>query len=326
MKKIISLCYIVVGFSCINPLYALTSQHATVNYTVSAGTPIITSTTDTLDKGTWTFNQRLEYYRMTPLSDATLSESYDFESQTAFLVNYFTISYGMTDTLILGANLPLQRSYNMRGATQLADDTSFVIGNLGDISGVGDASSYGFWRITDDKAILPTALLFGINLPTGKTTARTKEGELFAVSDQPGTGAWAPFGGIIFSKSFNKLSVSSNFFYTQTTEGSQKTTIGSYFNYYFSIDYPILEYEGKKSYSVEGILELTGEYNAKDTIRGTKDPNSGGNIIYLDPGLRINIEDSFSWYVSVGIPIAETDYGKQVGSKYAIYTGIDLMF
>ncbi len=293
------------------------------------GAPIVTATADTMDKGGWSINQRTEYYRMNPLSDATLLEFSTSESEKALLINYFMMSYGLLDNLTVGANLPIQHTYNLRAATDAEDNLFPSVNNLGDISGAADSSLFGLWRIGDEsegKLPMAMALLFGMNLPTGKTTARSRQGELFSASDQPGTGAWVPLGGLIFSKKWGDLSISSNFIYTQTTKGSQDTILGSYFDYNFAADYPLLEHKGKLNYNLEGMLELTGEYAAKDKVDGIKDPNSGGNSIYLNPGVRMNIEEKISCYLGIGIPVSEKFNGTQVTSRYAIYTGIDINF
>ncbi|WED43643.1 hypothetical protein [Legionella cardiaca] len=312
-----------------NILYAATSQHGVINYSMGLGAPIVTSTTDTLDKGSWSGNQRTEYYRFNTLSDATLLEFPLAESQKSLLINYFMLGYGLTNDFTVSVNLPVQRTYNLRAVNEIDDDDSFVVADLGNISGLSDATVFGLWRTAkgDSKRFpLSMALLFGINMPTGKTTAKTKDGELFSASDQPGTGAWVPVGGIIFSKKWHDLTLSSNFIYTQMTKGTQDTILGSYFDYNFALDYPLFEHEGKHNYNFEGILEIAGEYVAKDKIHSIKDPNSGGNSIYLNPGFRANIEDNISCYLSIGIPVSERLNGTQVTSKYAIYTGIDLSF
>jgi hypothetical protein len=38
---------------------------------------------------------------------------------------------------------------------------------------------------------------------------------------------------------------------------------------------------------IDAVLELNGEWQAKQNISGETDPNSGGNVVFLSPGIRI---------------------------------------
>ncbi|WP_019217540.1 hypothetical protein [Legionella tunisiensis] len=89
------------------------------------GTPITTSTADSLDKGSWSFSGRSEYYRFKPLSDQILLADPISESQQALLVNYLMINYGITDHLTLGTTLPHTRHYQLRAA--VPDEEGFFL-------------------------------------------------------------------------------------------------------------------------------------------------------------------------------------------------------
>ncbi len=327
MKKTL---YLVI-ISCLYTKITFAVPHNTINTDEGSGAPISTLNADTLSKKNWAFSQRTEFYHTTPLSDSTLLESPNFESQTGLLINYLMLGYGVTENITFGINFPIQNGFQFRGL-QMGDETSSpVISNFGNASGFSDTILFGLWSIakadTNNFNIATTAI-FGMNTPTGKTNAKMSTGELFSTSDQPGSGAVQPFGGIIFSKNWGKLALSTNFFHTQTTSGSQDTTLGSVFDYNFAGVYTLLKHYSDKGakYSIDGVLELNGEYVAKDSISGINDPDSGGNTVIILPGVRINIGTNFSSYFSVAIPISQTLYGTQVKTTYAIFSGIDLLF
>ena len=52
--------------------------------------------------------------------------------------------------------------------------------------------------------------------------------------------------------------------------------------------------------SLDLVLELNGEWHGHEVEGGVKDANSGGNVIYLSPGLRISM-DKWSAFASVGM-------------------------
>lgn len=327
VKKLAYL-FISLGSLYFNNLYAV-AQPKTLNYSSGVGTPITTSTADSLDKGDWSFSGRSEYYRLNPLSDRALLEDTVSESQLALSINYFMINYGMTDNLTIGATLPFIHSYELRAAVPDEEESFSKVANLGNISGIADANLFAFWHVLDDDNQFPlsTALVFGINAPTGRTHAMTNNGVLFSAADQPGTGTWSPFAGIVFSKKVGDFSLDADCTYTQTTKGIQATTLGKVLDYDFAVVYPLVAQnkERKLNYSIDGVVELNGEYISQDKIAGIKDPDSGGHSLFFSPGFRINLADSVSFYLGVGIPITETLRGTQAKSKYGVIGGIDLV-
>jgi len=55
------------------------------------------------------------------------------------------------------------------------------------------------------------------------------------------------------------------------------------------------------------VLEANGEWHDRQVVAGVTDPNSGGNVVYLSPGIRVSKAGGggagVSGFASVGIPI-----------------------
>jgi hypothetical protein len=73
------------------------------------------------------------------------------------------------------------------------------------------------------------------------------------------------------------------------------------------------------------VLELNGEWHAKEVQSGVIDPNSGGNTLYLAPGLRLS-KDNWSSFLSVGIPIINDLNGIQAEPEIRVVTGLSITF
>ncbi|HHF0526045.1 TPA: hypothetical protein ACTUT5_001670 [Legionella anisa] len=304
-------------------LYAATFPQKSISYSVGLGTPITTSTADTMAKGEMGISLRTEYYPNILLSDQVLLEHPLAENLKSALTNYLTAFYGLGDNLTIGASLPYVFNASIAAASFDEEAQIGNVTNLGNSYGLGDTNFFSLWRLVEgSKHPVSLALLSGINAPTGKTTTRDNNGILFSASDQPGSGAWTPFAGIIISKQFKRFSLSSNLIYTQSTEGAQETTLGSVFDYNFAT---VLElYENKQTqFQIDGMLEFNGEHVAKDNIAGLTDQNSGGHSIFLLPGLRVNMH-VISCYLGVNVPLLQNYYGTQVKSKYGLTGGIDI--
>jgi hypothetical protein len=232
--------------------------------------------------------------------------------------------YGLTDDITIGASLPYVLNASISAPDFDEESMLGRINHLGNSYGISDANLFSMWRLlNEDKYPFSLALLSGINAPTGKTTVRDNQGALFSAADQPGSGAWTPFAGLIVSKEFGKFGLSSNIVYTQGVEGKQNTTLGSIFDYNFATVYKLYDNQVSEI-NIYGIMELNGEYVAKDNIDGIVDQNSGGTNLFLLPGFRVNWRNFISCYLGVNIPLSQNYNGAQANSAYGITSGIDI--
>jgi len=287
------------------------------------GAPITAFAAETMDKGDWGLSQRTEYYRNNPFSNNTLINDPQAESQTGTLFNYLMLNYGLSNSLTIGASLPYIYTSNLK-IGQINDFNIPEILPLGNISGLSDLSLYALTQIIkDEQAPFLFSLILGLTLPTGKTNSRDSTGALFSLSDQPGNGGYSAIGGLVLSKEMKPIELSFNILYTQNTQGSQQTTIGSAWNYNVAAVYEFYR-QDEKHHSLDAIVELNGAIVAEDTISGFKDGNSGGDNLLLLTGLRDNFKNGASMYFGLTFPLMERYHGAQVSTKYGLIGGIDL--
>ncbi len=213
----------------------------------------------------------------------------------------------------------------------------------GDTEGIGDLTLFGQYRFYDQDTGLQASLLTGIKTPTGETGERDDQGELFEAEFQPGSGSWDPLLGLALSKAQGRWSVDGNVLYTIATEGTQHTDLGDRFHYNAAVTYRLVGGDAETSHAmnhshhgqshhhdhalspkgfiIDAVLELNGEWQAKQNISGEADPNSGGNIVFLSPGVRI-ASNRWSGFVSVGLPIINDLNGLQSEPTYRLFGGV----
>jgi hypothetical protein len=216
----------------------------------------------------------------------------------------------------------------------------------GDTEGIGDLSLFGQYRFFGQAAVLQASLLAGIKTPTGETGERDNQGELFEAEFQPGSGSWDPMLGLALSQAQGRWSFDGNVLYTIATEGTQQTDLGDRFHYNGAVTYrlkggdaeashkvamPHSHYRGQSHHHehdmsprglvIDAVLELNGEWQAKQTISGASDPNSGGNVVFLSPGMRI-ASNRWSGFVTVGLPIINDLNGVQSEPTYRLFGGV----
>jgi hypothetical protein len=319
--------------------------------------PVITIPAETLEQGHVSVAVVYEYLKFKALSDAMLTVPGHPHSLDAILAPSLAYAYGVTDNLTLSLRLPFItrtgiREGHVHGGVPEVDA-------LGDSAGVGDLSLLAQYRLFYDRAsATQLALLAGLKLPTGETGVRAEGGELFETEFQPGGGAWEGSLGLAFTKRMGAWSFDANVLYVLATEGAQDTNLGDRLQYNVALSYrltgavsgpgrmhaglPEPMYHGgpkvhhghkhtheneasPKGPALDLVLELNGEWHDRQKIAGVTDPNSGGTVVFLSPGLRLSYEQ-WSGFVSLGIPVVSELNGLQAEPDWRLLTGISVNF
>ena len=313
----------------------------------------------TLQKGASALSLVFEHISFDELSDAVLEAAAARDESAHSLATIESpalgYAYGVTDRLMVSFQLPYVVRTGIReaGGGHHSEggepDHEGGEGNetvdRGDASGIGDLTLFGQYRFYGQSTGLQASLLAGIKTPTGKTGERDDQGELFEAEFQPGSGSWDPKLGLALSQAQGRWSIASSILYTIATEGTQHTDLGDRFHYNGALSYRLKggdavashdeatphAHQGQEQHHnrapsatgllVDAVLELNGEWQAKQTISGATDPNSGGNVVYLSPGMRVT-SNRWSGFASVGLPIINDLNGLQSEPTYRLFGGV----
>ena len=229
-------------------------------------------------------------------------------------------SYGITDDLSVSMKIPYVVINDIKEAHS---DEPDEVHRHGEVKGLGDLTvlgQYRFVKIADAK--FESAVLFGLKVPTGNTRKKDINRERLETEHQPGSGSWDPMAGLAATKRFDKLSLDANLLYTIATKGAQETDLGDLFNYNLAFSYQALI----EKISLDLILEINGESKQRQKIDGAEDKNSGGNEVFLSPGLRISFNKNVMAYLSAGIPVIQNLNGLQTDTKFRTLFGIGIGF
>lgn len=286
-----------------------------------AGGPIRTFSAQTLPKGKADFSFHVEYFDFDSFSDGELRAfalgGSDVHSTESVLHLSLMAGYGLTEDLTLGLKLPYAR---VEGVKEAHADEPDDVHRHGDSSGIGDLTLFGQYRFLNAKDYQGSFLL-GLKTPSGETTVRDIENERFETEFQPGSGSWDPSVGMAFQKSFGKLTLYTSFLYKFVTEGAQDVNLGDAFHYNAAAAYSL----PTGDFSCDLIFEINGESRKKQELSGLKDPNSGGNLILLSPGVRLGWK-RLSATVSAGFPVLHELNGIQNEMNYTLLTSLSFAF
>lgn len=307
--------------------------------------PTITQPALTLTRGSWSAGLRLEYIEFEPIPDESLrarsEEHQHVHGVDALWGTSLTLGYGFSDDLTLGLSLPYIKRTEIREAAHVhgvPDD----IGELGDSEGVGDARLFGQYRFyRSPVSEMHAAAIFGLKAPTGKTDERTADGVRFGTDLQPGSGSWDPFAGLAYSRKWKGFSLHGNVLYMLSTEGAQDTELGDGVFYNFALAYPLSGGVHRHEHQADDhhpqhkepmgtawsvMLELNGEWRGKDETEEGEDDNTGGNLIYLAPGIRANVGDRWTAVLSVGFPVLTDLNGTQNEPELRVIGSVSVGF
>jgi hypothetical protein len=330
------------GVSALISIYPALAHHPSGSSPTSGAGPIATIPATTLEKGHSVAGIVTEVITLDPLTLAQLGGHPHPHSLEEIFATSLVYAYGITDDLMLSLRLPFVRRTDILDAHD---------GPLGDAAGVGDLTVLGQYRLYNDRASeTGMALLFGASLPTGDTGATTPAGGSFEAEFQPGSGAWSTLLGLAFTKRSGAWSFDANVLYQSTGTGVQDIDLGDRFLYSAAISYRIssdifgrsglpepMYHGGPKAKhhqhreeprapsgpALDLVLEMNGEW--QDRSSGEHGVHSGGNTVYLSPGLRLSVE-RWSGFVSIGVPIISDLNGIQPEPEWRLLTGVAVNF
>lgn len=328
----VSALLMLVAMSLAHPARA---DHPGTGYGQTIGGPIVTIPAGTLPANRWSASVRLEWVTFDTFSDAELlalaDDGIEAHSVDQLFVPSFGIAYGFTPRFTIGARIPYVSRSDIREGLDLGPSE---VHHLGDSEGVGDMSLLAQVRLTPASERPQFSLLLGVKLPTGETDERTRDGDLFEVEHQPGSGAVDPMLGAAWSFTHPMVLLDANLLGTISSEGEQQTNLGNLLQVNVATTWRLPHagrpvharwHEGRHSH-LDLIVEVNGEWRSRMEIADVEQPNTGGSLIYLTPGLRYRSPQHWSLSGAIGIPLAQDLNGVQHETRLRGIVGFGVMF
>ena len=214
------------------------------------------------------------------------------------------LGYGLTSKLAVFGVLPLVN----------------IDRTIGDVStsefGLGDAAllaRYEVFRSDQLGRTIRVAPYAGVRLPTGR-------------DGKTGDGSVDVFGGLIATVASTKWVLDSQLRYDHNREADgfdrgDSTSFETSFQYRLS---PGTVTQETKAF-IFGVLEFSAIHYERNLLGGVTDPNSGGNQIFLTPGLQYSTR---RWIADLGVkvPIVNDLNGTALEPDYSILASIRVNF
>ncbi len=223
-----------------------------------------------------------------------------------------TFVYGVTEKFAASLTMPYIEK-ELKSTTQGSRSTAID-------SGIGDITlmaKYRIWRTDLPGETRRFSLVGGLELPTGDDEAQLKLG----------SGSIDPIAGILFTIQSLGQEFDIDLTYQSNTE-SNNFEFGDVLKYNLAYQKRVLPQvlPERGVYSqVNLVLEFNGEYAQKDKSGGSRVKDSGGNTLFISPGIQWA---SKRWILetSIQLPIIQDLNGSQLETDWTVVTSIRLTF
>lgn len=297
----------------------------------SANCPIDTAGSERRQKGEVTLGYQFEYIEQDEHRIGTrgadfreISGEHD-EEFTVNRIHRLLASIGLTDRLSLDLQLPVV-SRSHAHITDKGDLKSW------DFSGMGDLSlqtRYAFWKPQQPTKPTLSAILGG-EFPTGRHHKKNAEGAEAEAGIQPGSNSYDLIVGLSSLQTFNvpmftgqsgTLPVFSSVLGQFNRPGNDDYRLGDTLNVNLGTSYPLSPKFGL-------LTQLNFVLKDRDGIGRTDQEvqKTGGEFLYLSPGVEFRPSESWRFYGLVQIPVYQRVNLIQTVSDYNVLFGATVRF
>ena len=244
----------------------------------------------------------------------------DHELET-HLTQQYSLFYALSNSVSLSALVPVPR----RHSEEITSGGQMVTGNQ---FGLGDVAFLARYKPIVGHGMESTyilSLVGGVRLPTGRTDGRDSQGDLLDAHIQLGTGSTDALMGASGFAAMGRTALILNLLAGFSGKGANGHQFGNTLNYDVTVRYGILpdDYDSPQLFATLGLI---GELRGHERQDGVPDGNSGGNVMYVSPGLQLFITPALTLELSYQQSVIHGLYGQQLGEDYRFVSGIQILF
>lgn len=225
------------------------------------------------------------------------------------------LGYGLWNDFELDLKLP----YIQKTFLRVEDG---VVGKGDSSKGIGDMTLSGKHCFYHGYADL--SWIAGVKFPTGDTSQRGFDDKKLEIEELPGSGSFDYILGLAAGKEIDRLSLEGGILYTLKTQGARDYEFGDVLELGLSSFYALGPIGQFPNYRLGA--EIKARFIQKDKDKGSKIANSGGEVLFFAPGLRMDINKRAAAFVSAPVPVSQNRGGEHSELDYSVLAGITLLW
>ncbi|MBN4062141.1 hypothetical protein JYU20_02965 [Bacteroidales bacterium AH-315-I05] len=275
-------------------------------------------------KQSWQFLLTYDFNSMNDLIDNS-SLLVDDTRRRATHSNLFEVNYGLTEKITLTGMVSIIRQERTIKTISEKKDFTYT-------QGLGDGAILLKYQLSSNDVDAKSQLLVGAGpkIPIGRTNFKNNIGLSLPADMQPGSGAWDVILWSYFSRAgfiwpnFS-LTATSIYRYTGTNRHYNETQFYRFGNeFQFNLGFNNRFVVG--TMLMDAMLVFRYRNQTADLVDEEKFPSSGGQWVYVVPGININFSPDFSLRLSGDIPIYRKLDGTQLTTSYKTTAAIYYTF
>lgn len=286
-----------------------------------------TQSGETLKPGKFSVELRTDYTEFENLSpsqiEAKAAKAGGFDLLERSFLSTVGISYGVAENFQVGLTIGYYNAVKARESEFDSGTGDSEIATF-DPDGLTDLWLTGKYRFYRGPAG-SLAVFGGVKFPTGKFDVKNSAGERVEPSATAGSGSYDGMLGLAYSRFLtSRLTFDVSTQYTLRTEADgfklgDRIDGGVAFAYRFTEDV-------QKFPQVSAFAEANVRHLFKSEEDGERDPNTGGTVLFLTPGVRVGFTKNVSFTVSSPLPVVQELNGTQLKTSYKVNGGLTFSF
>ncbi|MEE8200359.1 MAG: hypothetical protein V3R29_04240 [Candidatus Acidoferrales bacterium] len=141
-----------------------------------------------------------------------------------------------------------------------------------------------------------------------------------------GNGSVDPIGGLVLSHVRDPHWLVTDFQFTYTTEGENGLRFGNQWLYDVAYVYRLLPWGDLDIPALYVVVELNGEHERRARLNGARLANTGGNLVFLSPGIEFMPTNRLVLEFSSPIPVRRDLNGQQLRPTSSFILGVRWLF
>lgn len=303
----------------------------------TSGSGAFTESAETLKPWQWSATVRFDWTEFKSVSDSELAGKDAFELIDRAFLTTLNLGVGITENFQLG----LVFGYYAADGTREIEHEEAEAGGHEEVAEAEHGASKPEFSTYDPDGWTDLwlnakyrlyrgpagqfALYGGVKLPVGDDRVINSAGERVEPAATPGTGAWDGMFGAAYTVSLMpNLALDASAQYTLRGE-AHDYRLGNRFDAGVALGWRFIG--GAQSFPQ---VSLQAEANvravAKSDADEGRDPNTGGTVLFLSPGVRVRFNERAAWTVGVQLPVVQDLNGDQVETDFRVTSSFNIAF
>ncbi len=315
---------------------AAISTHALADHGPgTSGSGTFTESAETLKPWQWSATVRFDWTEFRSVSDSELADKEAFELIDRAFLTTLNLGVGITENFQLGLTFGYYAADGAREVEHAEEAGEHEEEEAAHDAGGPEFSTYDpdgwtdLWLNAKYRLYRGPAGQFavygGLKFPVGDDRVINSAGERVEPAATPGTGAWdGMFGAAYTVPLAPNLALDASTQYTLRGE-RYDYRLGNRFDAGVALGWRFIG-DAKSFPQVSLHAEANVRAVAKSKASGERDPNTGGTVLFLSPGLRVRFCENAAWSCGVQLPVVQDLNGDQVETDFRVTSSFNITF